>query len=56
GSAAPDDAADRARIVSALEECGGHQSRAAKLLGISRTTLITKLRIYQIKRPMARSR
>ena len=48
----PEDAADRARVVRALEECGGNQSRAAKLLGISRTTLITKLRIYKIKRPL----
>ncbi|MEZ4399156.1 MAG: sigma 54-interacting transcriptional regulator [Kofleriaceae bacterium] len=49
-----DRAADRARIVQALEACAGNQTRAAKLLGISRTTMITKLRIYQIPRPTAR--
>jgi two-component system, NtrC family, response regulator AtoC len=45
------DAAERARIVDALADCAGNQSRAAKQLGISRTTLITKLRIYKIPRP-----
>lgn len=50
----PEDAADRERVVRALEECGGNQSRAAKVLGISRTTMITKLRIYKIRRPLER--
>jgi DNA-binding NtrC family response regulator len=54
--AAPDDlsdaqCADRARLVRALEECGGNQSRAAKQLGISRTTMVTKLGLYRIRRP-----
>ncbi len=43
--------AERERIVQALAQCAGNQSRAAKLLGISRTTMITKLRIYKIRRP-----
>ncbi len=44
-------AADRARIVAALNETGGNQTRAAELLGISRRTLVTKLGQYGIPRP-----
>jgi two-component system, NtrC family, response regulator AtoC len=47
----PDQAADRVRVIQALEQCAGNQTRAAQLLGISRTTMITKLRIYKIARP-----
>ena len=43
--------ADRDRLVRALEDCGGNQSRAAKRLGISRTTMVTKLGLYRIRRP-----
>jgi DNA-binding NtrC family response regulator len=43
--------ADRARVIRALEDCAGNQTRAAKQLGISRTTMITKLRIYKIPGP-----
>jgi two-component system, NtrC family, response regulator AtoC len=43
--------ADRARLVAALEECAGNQTRTAKKLGIARTTLVTKLRLYRIPRP-----
>ncbi|MBA3458736.1 MAG: sigma 54-interacting transcriptional regulator [Deltaproteobacteria bacterium] len=43
--------ADRARVVAALEECVGNQTRAAKLLGIARTTLVNKLSAYRIPRP-----
>jgi two-component system response regulator AtoC len=46
-----DDPDERARIIAALAACAGNQTRAAKLLGISRTTMVTKLRIYQIPRP-----
>jgi two-component system response regulator AtoC len=38
-------------VIQALEECAGNQTRAAKRLGISRTALVTKLRIYRIPRP-----
>ncbi len=48
------DEVERARIVQALEECVGNQSRAAKLLGISRGTLIKRLDRYGIPRPRKR--
>jgi len=48
------DAAERARIVDALAECGGNQTRAAKLLGISRRTLTNRLNRLKIKRPQKR--
>jgi DNA-binding NtrC family response regulator len=48
-------AADRQRVLQALDECAGNQTRAARMLGISRTTMITKLRIYKIRRPTVKS-
>jgi DNA-binding NtrC family response regulator len=47
---------DRARVMQALADAAGNQTRAAKQLGISRTTMITKLRIYKIPRPSGSSR
>jgi DNA-binding NtrC family response regulator len=44
-------ASERERILAALAECGGNQSRAAKMLGISRTTLVTRLNGYGVPRP-----
>ncbi|MCS6885686.1 MAG: sigma-54 dependent transcriptional regulator [Acidobacteriota bacterium] len=38
-----------ALIKSALEQTGGHQSRAAKLLGLNATTLNSKIKVYNIK-------
>ncbi len=46
-----EEAAERQRIVEALDACAGNQTRAAKLLGISRATLVTKLSIHRIQRP-----
>ena len=43
--------ADRARVVAAIEACAGNQTRAAKHLGIARTTLVNKLALYRIPRP-----
>ncbi|HEU0036297.1 MAG TPA: sigma 54-interacting transcriptional regulator [Kofleriaceae bacterium] len=42
---------ERQRIVDALAQCGGNQSRAAKLLGISRPTLIRRMEAYGLPRP-----
>ncbi|HOM17876.1 MAG TPA: sigma-54 dependent transcriptional regulator [Thermoguttaceae bacterium] len=38
---------ERAAILAALEECGGNRTQAAKKLGISRRTLLYKLRALQ---------
>jgi transcriptional regulator with PAS, ATPase and Fis domain len=42
------------RIKEALEQCGGNQTEAARLLGISRRTLINRLDEYGIARPRKR--
>jgi DNA-binding NtrC family response regulator len=47
----PKEIAERDRITNALETCAHNQTRAAKLLGISRRTLISKLDYYGIPRP-----
>jgi two-component system response regulator AtoC len=39
---------ERAEIIDALEKAGGRKSKAAELLGISRSTLWRKLREYHI--------
>jgi DNA-binding protein Fis len=40
--------------VDALEQCGGNQTRAAEMLGISRRTLVTRLGEYGLPRPRKR--
>jgi transcriptional regulator with PAS, ATPase and Fis domain len=42
---------ERQRILDTLAECGGNQTRAAKLLGISRRMLVTRLEVYGTPRP-----
>jgi transcriptional regulator with PAS, ATPase and Fis domain len=43
---------ERDHIMDALRRCGGNQTRAAKELGISRRTLISRLEAYNIPRPL----
>jgi transcriptional regulator with PAS, ATPase and Fis domain len=45
---------DRQRILDALTQCSGNQSKAAEKLGISRSTLINRLDAYRIGRPRKR--
>ena len=45
---------ERRRIEEALEICAGNQSRAAKVLGISRATLVGRLTLYGFPRPRKR--
>jgi DNA-binding NtrC family response regulator len=42
---------ERTRILAALEQCAGNQTEAAKLLGISRRTLLYRLDEHGIPRP-----
>jgi len=51
--AAPHDD-ERARIVAALEACAGNQTRAARLLGVSRATFVNRLTLYGMARPRRR--
>jgi transcriptional regulator with GAF, ATPase, and Fis domain len=50
----PAELSERARIIAELEACAGNQTRAAKQLGMSRTTLVTRLQHYRIPRPRGR--
>lgn len=43
--------AEHRRILEALRQCNGNQTRAAKLLGVSRGTLISRLERYAVPRP-----
>ena len=45
------DALEKAQILDALDRCGGNQSRAARMLGISRGKLIARLDSFGITRP-----
>ncbi|MBA2541920.1 MAG: sigma 54-interacting transcriptional regulator [Deltaproteobacteria bacterium] len=45
---------ERQKVVDALESCAGNQTHAAKLLGVSRRTLINKIEKYGVLRPRKR--
>ena len=47
----PAERAERDKILQALDECAGNQTRAAKQLGMSRSSLLIKLRVFRINRP-----
>jgi transcriptional regulator with GAF, ATPase, and Fis domain len=51
-AAALDD--ERVQLIKALDECAGNQTRAAKLLGISRRQLISRIEFWQLPRPKKR--
>jgi two-component system response regulator AtoC len=42
---------ERERIVEAIARCGGNQTKAAELLGISRRALLHRLDAYGLPRP-----
>ncbi|HTV24760.1 MAG TPA: sigma 54-interacting transcriptional regulator, partial [Polyangiaceae bacterium] len=44
----------RDKLIRALEACGGNQTRAAEMLGISRRTLINRLDRWKLPRPQKR--
>jgi DNA-binding NtrC family response regulator len=46
-----DDQTEKLRIAAALRDCGGNQSRAAKLLGLSRRTLVRRIARLGLPRP-----
>ena len=45
------EALERQRILDALARCGGNQTQAAEMLGISRRTLLRRLDDYAVPRP-----
>jgi DNA-binding NtrC family response regulator len=42
---------EKRRILEALDHFGGNQTRAARALGMSRTTLVARLDAYALRRP-----
>ncbi|MBC8132382.1 MAG: sigma-54-dependent Fis family transcriptional regulator, partial [Deltaproteobacteria bacterium] len=49
----PDERAERRHIIQVMDGCAGSQTRAAEKLGMSRGTLIARLKQYRIPRPRA---
>jgi transcriptional regulator with GAF, ATPase, and Fis domain len=45
---------ERAQLIAALDACAGNQTRAAKMLGISRRQLIVRIEFWQLPRPKKR--
>jgi transcriptional regulator with PAS, ATPase and Fis domain len=49
------DPGERQRLVDALARCAGNQTQAARLLGISRNTLLSRLDSHGLPRPRKRN-
>jgi DNA-binding NtrC family response regulator len=49
---AAEDPGERQRILDALATCAGNQTRAARLIGMSRRTFLRRLERYGIARPL----
>jgi two-component system, NtrC family, response regulator AtoC len=45
------DEVEKRRVVRALDLCQGNQTKAAAMLGISRTTLVARIQVYGLPRP-----
>jgi two-component system, NtrC family, response regulator AtoC len=43
-------------VIAALAACGGNQSRAARMLGVARNTLIARIRQYGLARPQRQAK
>jgi DNA-binding NtrC family response regulator len=54
-STPPAPGTEKQRIEQALAACGGNQSRAARMLGMPRSTLLLRLEAYDITRPRKRA-
>jgi two-component system, NtrC family, response regulator AtoC len=50
-----DPSGERSRIVGALEACAGNQTKAARILGVSRRTLVSLLDRFELPRPRKRA-
>jgi DNA-binding NtrC family response regulator len=48
------DALERTRVAQALQQCAGNQSEAARILGMSRRTLVKRLAEWDFPRPRTR--
>jgi DNA-binding NtrC family response regulator len=45
---------ERVQLIATLDACAGNQTRAAKMLGISRRQLIARIEFWQLPRPKKR--